>query len=353
MQDQDLLGLTEVAALAGVTKQAVANWRTRDSIFPPPVANLASGPVFSRTQIRSYLARRRRKGIRMAHVLSTINLKGGVGKTTVTVGLAEILAAEWRRKVLVIDLDPQTNATVALLGEQRWEQLNQQGHTLHTLFNDALEDDPADRSFDLAATLQRNATPTEEARSRLHLLPSSLDLIDVQDRLASMPSGRFYSNNPTDLLNRATRSIIDEYDWILIDCPPNLGIITLNGLRMSEGFIIPTIPDVMSTYGIPQILKRVEAFADELGQSIDPFGIIVSKYRAQATEHRNNVDALGRRTDYPPVFDTLIPETNELSAAAAAVQRSTVRQRWGYQAGYPSLAALAEELVTLVEADDE
>jgi chromosome partitioning protein len=289
----------------------------------------------------------------MAHVVSTINLKGGVGKTTLTVGLAEILAAEWRRKVLVIDLDPQTNASVALLGEKRWERLNEKGHTLHTLFADSLEEDPADRSFDLGSTLQHNASPTQEARSGVHLLPSSLDLIDVQDRLASMPSGRFYSNNPTDLLNRATRGIIDEYDWVLIDCPPNLGIITLNGLRISEGFIIPTIPDVMSTYGIPQILRRVESFGDELGQTIEPYGIVVSKYRAQSTEHRNHVEALRRgRSGYPDVLDSLIPETNELSAAAAAVKRSTVRQRWGYQQGYQALAALAAELVSLIENDE-
>lgn len=351
MRDRDLLGLTEVAATAGVTKQVVTNWRRRDASFPAPVAELASGPVFDRSQIRSYLARWRRNGLHMAHVLSTINLKGGVGKTTITVGLAEILAAEWNQKVLVIDLDPQTNATVALLGEERWEQINEKGHTLHSLFADAIEDDPAKRKFDLTSTLQRKASPTEAARDNVHLLPSSLELIDVQDRLASMPSGRFYSNNPTDLLNRATRPIIDEYDWVIIDCPPNLGIITLNGLRISEGFIIPTIPDVMSTYGIPQILQRVAAFAAEVGQNIHPFGIVVSKYRVQATEHRVHVDALRRKAGYPRVFDTIIPETNELSAAAAAVNRSTVRQRWGGGVGFPALDALAEELVAAVEDD--
>lgn len=352
MQDRDFFGLSEIAAAAGVTKQVVANWRQRDRSFPVPVADLASGPVFDRTQIRSYLAHRRRKGIHMAHVVSTINLKGGVGKTTITVGLAEILAGKLGRKVLVIDLDPQTNASVALLGEKRWARLNDKGHTLHTLFADSLEEDPVNRHFDLSSTLQHGASPTQDAKARLHLLPSSLDLIDVQDRLAYMPSGRFYSNNPTDLLNRATRGIIDEYDWVLIDCPPNLGIITLNGLRISEGFIIPTIPDFMSTYGVPQILKRVEAFGEEVGQNIEPFGIVVSKYRAQATEHRNHVGALRRKPGYPSVFDSLIPETNELSAAAEAATRSTLRQRWGYQQGYPALLALANELRSVVEGDE-
>jgi chromosome partitioning protein len=350
---QDLVGVAEIADMARVTRQVVANWRARDPAFPQPLTLLAAGPVFDRSQVRSYLSRYRRRAMHMANVISTINLKGGVGKTTVTVGLAEMLAAEWQQRVLVIDLDPQTNASVALLGEKRWQALNDKGHTLHTLFADALEEDPTRRRFDLSSTLQHKASPTAETQDRVHLLPSSLDLIDVQDRLASMPTGRFHSANPTDLLNRATRGIIDEYDWVLVDCPPNLGIITLNGLRLSDGFIIPTIPDVMSTYGIPQILKRVEDFADELGTEIEPYGIVVSKYRAQATEHRTHVGLLRRRTDYPPVFDTLIPESNELSAAAAAMSRSTLRQRWGQTTGYKALSALADELVAAVEGDEE
>lgn len=349
MDEGELLGLSEIAALAGASRQAVANWRQRDADFPPPVADLASGPVFDRTQIRSYLARRRRKGNHMAHVISTINLKGGVGKTTLTVGLAEMLAGRGK-KVLVIDLDPQTNATVALIGEERWEELNDKGHTLYSLFADALEEDPSKRRFDLDSTLQRNASPTQEVSRRVHLLPSSIDLIDVQDRLASMPTGRFYSNNPTDLLNRATRDVIDEYDWVLIDCPPNLGIITLNGLRLSEGYIIPTIPDVLSTYGIPQILRRVQAFADELGKQIEPLGIVVSKYRVQSTVHRTTVDSLNRRPDYPPLFETLIPEANDMASAAVDVSRSTLRQRWA--SSFNVLSALTDELLTLVEDDE-
>ena len=67
----------------------------------------------------------------------------------------------------------------------------------------------------------------------IDLLPSSLDLIDVQDQLATIPSGRFYSINPIELLWRTVKTKLDDYDIVLVDCPPNLGIITLNGLRIS------------------------------------------------------------------------------------------------------------------------
>ncbi len=88
-----------------------------------------------------------------------------------------------------------------------------------------------------------------------------MDLINVQDVLAKMPTGPFYANNPIEILKKAIRPIKFNYDYILIDCPPNLGIITLNGIRIANGYIIPTIPDILSTYGIPQIINRVNEFA--------------------------------------------------------------------------------------------
>ncbi len=105
-QEEDFVGINEIADMAKVTRQAVANWRTRMSDFPRPVIELASGPVFKRSHVSAWLKRRRRR-IPMAHVFSTINLKGGVGKTTTTVALAETLSAEHHKQVLVIDLDPQ------------------------------------------------------------------------------------------------------------------------------------------------------------------------------------------------------------------------------------------------------
>ena len=74
----ELVGINEIAALAGVSRQAESNWRTRARDFPKPIAELKAGPVFQRSQIRSWLRRRK---VPMAHVISTINLKGGVGKT--------------------------------------------------------------------------------------------------------------------------------------------------------------------------------------------------------------------------------------------------------------------------------
>jgi chromosome partitioning protein len=344
VEPADLLGVYEIAELAKVSRQAVANWRVRFADFPAPVAELKSGPVFAREQIRAWLRKRR---IPMAHVVSFINLKGGVGKTTTTVAVAEFLAAEFGKRVLLIDLDPQTNATVMLIGEEKWRQLNDQEFTLARLLKDALVE-PHERRFDLNQTLQRGVSNVGDVTT-LSLLPSSLDLIDIQDRLASMPSGRFYAGNPIEILRRAIRPIIDEFDYVLIDCPPSLGIVTLNGLRMSSGYVIPTIPDVLSTYGIPQIVTRVREFSETIGETIEPLGIVISKYREQSTVHRNQTQRLGSGND-APLFDTILPENNQIASAAEFKPVSTLRQKWGYQGQADRYHSLAQEIISRVEA---
>jgi chromosome partitioning protein len=277
----------------------------------------------------------------MAQVVSTINLKGGVGKTHTTVAIAEVLSAYRDKRVLVIDLDPQTNATTMLIGEQKWQQLNAGGHTLAQLFKDAL--DPDNPTFDLSKTLQKNVSDVREATS-IDLLPSSLDLIDVQDRLATIPSGRFFEANPIAILHRAVKSILDDYDLVLIDCPPNLGIITLNGLRISSGYIIPTIPDILSTYGIPQIVKRIGEFSDKIGEEIEPLGIVISKYRTQSTVHQNTTRQLRQERD-APCFKTVIPESNSISGSAETVTgQRTIKQKYGYRGEPEAYLALADEI---------
>ena len=288
----------------------------------------------------------------MARVISLINLKGGVAKTTTTVALAETLAARFGKRVLVIDLDPQTNATVMLIGETRWKQINEKGWTLATLFKDAL--DPQNRTFDLEKTLQRKVSDVQGAE-KVDLLPSSIDLIDVQDKLASAPSGQFYSVTPIDLLSLAVKAKLDDdiYDLVLVDCPPNLGIITLNGLRISEGYIIPTVADFLSTYGIPQIVKRVRNFSREIAEEITPLGIVITKFQANSKTHVNVTDNL-RKENAPPVFDTILRQADQFATAAEFQTggRRTLKQKYGYGDLAERCVDLAKELLKKLEMDE-
>lgn len=158
----DLVGINEIAQMAGRSRQAVANWRARNTDFPEPVVRLASGPVFRRSHIRSWLRKRK---IPMAHVFSTINLKGGVGKTTTTVALAEFMSGRLDKRVLIVDLDPQTNATVMLIGEVKWRKLNGKEHTICRLYKLArIISDEAKRNPEFAEELRTVLEPPAKAR---------------------------------------------------------------------------------------------------------------------------------------------------------------------------------------------
>jgi len=215
------------------------------------------------------------------------------------------------------------------------------------LFRDALDGEK--KTFDLATAIQTNVGKIGDVKG-LDLLASSLDLIDVQEKLPLMNSGRFHAATPVEVLRRALRPIIEDnkYDFVLIDCPPSLGLITLNGLRISDYYIIPTIPDHLSTYGIKQIVDRVGDFSEAVGVGIEPLGILVTKFRAQSSVHTNQLHILQKNKDVP-VFDTVIPENSDIAAAAEYKAVSTMRQKWGYRGQFDIYRALTKEVLSRLQ----
>jgi len=352
------VGIAEIADLCNVSSAAVTNWRKRFNDFPQPIAVLKAGPVFKAEEIEKWFRRKQKMD---SKVIASINLKGGVAKTTTTVGLAQILAGSYEKKVLVIDLDPQTNATTMLIGEDKWLELDKSGLTLATLFSDAIN---GTEQFHLNSALQKSVGNIKDMAT-LDLLPSSLRLIDLQDKLITMPAGPFGTRNPVTILLRGIKEILSHYDYILIDCPPNLGYITLNGLRIADGYMIPTIPDVMSTYGIPQIVTRISKFSDEIStekvSGIMPIGIVATKVRLQAPIHRRTLNQLrnhsgkvmdGSNLVYPTTFDTEFLESASMAEAAEYLddQKTTLRQKWGYGGQYNTFDAFAKEFMAVCEA---
>ena len=134
------------------------------------------------------------------------------------------------------------------------------------------------------------------------------------------------------------------------ESPPNLGIITLNGLRISKWFLIPTIPDILSTYGIPQILKRVKDFSEEIAEDIMPLGIAITKYQSNSTVHNHTIQRL-RNQDYPAVFSTAIPQANQLSGAAEFGGSMTIGQKWGYRGTSESYRSLTQEVLSALNGE--
>ncbi|MBD2426380.1 AAA family ATPase [Phormidium sp. FACHB-1136] len=266
--------------------------------------------------------------------MSVINLKGGVAKTTTTVQLAECLASEFGKKVLVIDLDPQTNATISLIGEDKWEEIDRKGQTLFHLFNDKLKNTSI---FNIDKALQKGVSNL--SLKSLSLLASSIRFIDIQDRIADISKETEHMISPMEVLKSSIYSAITSFDYVLIDCPPNLGFITKNGIEISDYYLIPSIPDYLSTYGIPQIVKNIHDFAGKRSLKIRCLGLLVTKYASNSESHRRGMETLPERfrkifreLQIPPstLFQTRIPQAN---ATAEAMDfegfPSTFREKYG------------------------
>lgn len=278
----------------------------------------------------------------VARIIATINLKGGVGKTTTTAALAEFMAADFGQRVLLIDLDPQTNLTTMMVGEERWHELNELGWTLATLFRGAV--DPAAPNFDLEKALQRNVSSVKAVKG-VDLLASSLDLMDIQEGLSYQQYADPLSTRPIEVLSSAIAPIADGYDYILVDCPPNLGMLTLNGLRLAAGYIIPTIPDILSTYGIPQLQSRVEKFAERVGHPIKEIGLVITKYRSASNLHRSTIERLQRDERIANVVPSWIPEATQIAQSADFVPYGTLKRKYGNSGQYDALRMLTEDVL--------
>lgn len=271
----------------------------------------------------------------MATVVSLINLKGGVGKTTSTVQLAECLASEFAKKVLVIDLDPQTNATIALIDEIDWEIIDKEGKTLFQLFNDKLE---KTNNFNISKAIQTGVSNLK--LSKLDLLASSIRFIDIQDRISDIPAKVGYSINPMEVLKTEVSPILDDYDYVLIDCPPNLGFITRNGIEISDFYLIPTIPDTLSTYGIPQIVRKINEYREERSLKIKCLGLVITKYASNSSSHKRGINTLPSRFERiikevgeedAYVFNTKMPQANSISEAMEFSETpGTFKRKYGY-----------------------
>lgn len=220
-----------------------------------------------------------------ATVISFINLKGGVGKTTSAVNVAATLARREIKygkdgekskpaSVLLIDLDPQSNASLTLLNKEQYAEIDNTNKTLYQLFENEISRDDDSETFNLGDI---RVTPIEGLN--LDLLPSSLKLIDIQDKLVGYH--RYYLS-ATDILFNALSKLKNPeekaYTHIIFDCPPSLGLITLNALSLSRYFIVPTLLDAYSHWGLDKIVERVARLKTcKASCEVELLGVLYSK----------------------------------------------------------------------------
>ena len=216
-----------------------------------------------------------------ATILSMVNQKGGVGKTTSSINLGACLA-EQGRKVLLVDLDPQGALSAGLSVKQDEEQV-----TVYDLM--------LDNTSSIHSAIKRTNV------NGLDLVPANIDLSAAEIQLVN-EVGR------EQTLGRALRPVRNEYDFIIIDCQPSLGLLTVNALACSQGVIIPMECEYFSLRGLALLTDTVEKVRDRINFDLDIVGILVTMFDRRTTHAREVMDRVvevfGDR-----VFDTVITRT--------------------------------------------
>jgi chromosome partitioning protein len=222
----------------------------------------------------------------VGQTIACTNQKGGVGKTTTVVNLATYLALLGDR-VLVIDLDPQGNATSGFGIDRR----SVTGSVYEALID--------------GVPLTSLHVPT--AVEHLHLVPSSIALAGAEIELAPA-EGR------ERRLGRAIRAERDAWDWILVDCPPSLGLLTVNALTGCDAVLIPIQCEYYALEGLTQLIATVNLVRDHLNPDLAISGVVLTMFDAR-TNLSSEVAAEVRRHLHDAVFDTIVPRSVRLSEA--------------------------------------
>lgn len=252
----------------------------------------------------------------MAQIIGLVNQKGGVSKTTTAINLCAYLAA-MGKYVLLVDIDPQANATSGVGINPQTVPLN----LYHSLIGGLL--------------------PEEVVRKTgifgYDIIPAAPDLAGATIELVSVPNREFK-------LYELLRRIRTDYDYILIDCPPSLGLLTINGLVAADEIIIPVQCEYYALEGLGQLLRTIELVQDNLGSNLKIKGALLTMY-----DRRNRLSRQVRkemeRNFAGYVFGSVIPRCVKLAEAPSFGQ--TIIQYNPRSKGAKSYQQLAQEIISL------
>ncbi len=222
----------------------------------------------------------------MSKTIAFANQKGGVGKTTTCINLASYLAKSGL-KILIVDLDPQGNATTGL-GIIK-SQLKQ------SVYNVLIDELPIKKA--IIPTLVEN----------MDILPSDIDLAGAEVELV-------YTKEREKVLKKALSTVKSSYDYIMIDCPPSLGLLTINALTASNGTIIPIQSEYYALEGLSQLMNNIKLVKRHLNPDLQIEGVLLTMNDSRATMSKQIAEEI-RKFFGKKLYDTIIPRNVKLAEA--------------------------------------
>ena len=224
----------------------------------------------------------------MGTIVSYSNQKGGVGKTTTCVNMAAFLAS-FGKKVLLVDIDPQGNATTGL-GFSK-------SSLKKSVYNVLIDDEKA----------EDNILKTE--LEGLDILPSNIDLAGAEVELV-------YKKSREKVLKKALSELREKYDFVMIDCPPSLGLLTINALAASDSVIIPIQSEYYALEGLSQLMNSISLVKQQLNPALDVDGVVLTMYDSRSLISKQITEEI-RKFFTKRVFEIVVPRNIRLVEATS------------------------------------